>query len=86
MFLLGPHGLADVEGKIGVVGGSISAGTGIAAKSRGQARHVFGIFTDAAGRAAERFSNQDTNIVVSKVATTASWRETVSLLSMRSLK
>ena len=52
MFLLGPHRLADVEGKIGVVGGSISAGTGIAAKSRGQA-----------GRAAERFSNQDTNIV-----------------------
>ena len=26
--------LANVEGKIGVVGGSISAGTGIAAKSR----------------------------------------------------
>ena len=68
--------------------GSISAGTGIAAKSRNFAVkhhtcactchvhvhahvhvhvHVYGIFTDTTGRAAERFSNQDTKMVVSKV-------------------
>ena len=42
--------------------------------------HVYGIFTDTTGRAAERFSNQDTKMVVSKVVSSASWRETVSPL------
>ena len=70
MFLLGPHGLADVEGKIGVVGvapsrqaPALPPNLAVKHDMLHAHAHVFGIFTDAAGRAAERFSNQDTNIV-----------------------
>ena len=96
MFLLGPHGLANVEGKIGVVGVAPSRQAPALPPNLATLRsstthvhahvhvhvhvHVYGIFTDTTGRAAERFSNQDTKMVVSKVVSSASWRETVSPL------